>query len=176
MNFKNVPIFVCAVALLLCAAPTTAQQSGSSPKERKPSPSLEVQTVDGKVVKVHQMRGKVVLVDFMTTVCPTCKLASVGLQKLYRDLGPKGFRPVAVALNVDSAAPLKDYMREHELTFTFGTAPRGDVATYLSHPPDRPMHVPTIVLLDRRGRVCSVEVGWNGEELLRNQIVKLLSE
>lgn len=176
MNFKHVLTLACGIALLLSASPAMAQQTIAASKERKPSPPLEVQTVDGKVVKVHQMHGKVILVDFMTTVCPTCKLASAGLQKLYRELGARGFSPVAVALNVDSAAPLKEYMREHEVTFTFGTAPRADVATYLSHPADKPMHVPTIVLLDRRGRICSIEVGWNGEEALRPQIVKLLAE
>jgi hypothetical protein len=36
--------------------------------------------------------------------------------------------------------------------------------------------VPTIVLLDRRGRVYSVEVGWKGEDALRASVLKLLAE
>jgi peroxiredoxin len=122
------------------------------------------------------MKGKVVLLDFMSTVCPTCKLASAGLQRLYRELGPKGFFPVGVALNVDSPAALKDYAQEHRLTFALGTAPRADVGSYLAHPADKPLIVPTIVLLDRRGRICYVEVGWKGEDALRASVLRLLAE
>jgi peroxiredoxin len=177
MTFRH-PWFLCtAIALALCPWATVAQQAGEpTAKDRRPSPPLEVRTLDGGSLKVHQMKGKVVLVDFMTTVCPTCKLASAGLQKLYQELGPKGFCPVGVALNVDSPAALKDYGQEHRLTFALGTTPRADVGIYLDHPADKPMMVPTLVLLDRRGRICSVEVGWKGEDALRASVLKLLAE
>lgn len=95
---------------------------------------------------------------------------------MYRELGPKGFCPVGVALNVDSPAALKDYGQEHRLTFALGTTPRADVGIYLDHPADKPMMVPTLVLLDRRGRICSVEVGWKGEDALRASVLRLLAE
>jgi peroxiredoxin len=132
--------------------------------------------LDGKSLKIQQMKGKVILVDFMTTVCPTCKVASAGLQKLYQELGSKGFCPIGVALNVASADALKDYAVEHGLTYSLGTTAREDVASYLNHPAGKPLLVPTIVLLDRRGRVCSVDVGWKGEDTLRASVLRLLSE
>jgi peroxiredoxin len=166
-----------AIALAFCPFATVAQQvGGSTVKDRRPSPPLEVRTLDGRTLKVRQMKGKVVLIDFMTTICPTCKLASAGLQKLYQELGPKGFVPVGVALNVDSPAALKDYGQEHRLTFALGTTPRADVGKYLDHPGDKPLMVPTIVVLDRRGRVCSIEVGWKGEDALRASLLSLLAE
>jgi peroxiredoxin len=177
MIFGRTGFLGAAIVLALCPWATVAQQPGASTvKDRRPSPPLEVRTLDGKVLKVHRMKGKVVLVDFMSTVCPTCKLASAGLQNLYRELGPKGFYPVGVALNVDSPAALKDYGQEHRLTFALGTTPRADVGVYLDHPADKPLIVPTLVLLDRRGRLCSVEVGWKGEDALRASVLKLLAE
>ena len=142
---------------------------------RRSSPPLEVRTLDGGSLKIHQMKGKVVLVDFIITVCPTCKLASAGLQKLYQELGTKGFCPVGVA-NVESAAALRDYGQKHRVTCAFGSTPRADVGIYLDHPADKPMMVPTLVPLDRRGRICSVEVGWKGEAALRARVLKLLAE
>jgi hypothetical protein len=35
--------------------------------------------------------------------------------------------------------------------------------------------VPTVVLLDRKGRIRSVDVGWKGIEHFRAVIVKLLA-
>jgi peroxiredoxin len=172
------PWLLCtAIALALCPWAAVAQQAGGPPaKGRRPSPPLEVRTLDGRSLKVHQMKGKVVLVDFMTTVCPHCKLASADLQKVYQELGPKGFCPVGVALNVDSPAALQEYRQEHGLTFDLGTAPRADVEKYLDHPADKPLMVPTLVLLDRRGRVCSIEVGSKGADALRASVLRLLAE
>jgi peroxiredoxin len=172
------PWLLCtAIGFALCPWVTVAQQAGEPVvKNRRSSPPLDVRTLDGGSLNVRQLKGKVVLVDFMTTLCPTCKVASAGLQKLYLELGPKGFCPVGVALNVDSPAALKDYGQEHRLTFPLGTTPRAEVGSYLDHPADKPLMVPTLVLLDRRGRVCSVEVGWKGEDALRASVLKLLAE
>lgn len=149
---------------------------GSVPPLRKPSTALAVSTLGGGVIRIHQLQGNVVLLDFMTTGCPTCKSASAGIERVYRELGPKGFRPVAIALDVAQPAGLDGYRRALSLTFPLGTAPRGDVISYLEHSPMKPLYVPTLVLLDRRGNITSVEVGWRGEEALRASVLKLLSE
>jgi len=152
------------------------EAAGSLPPPRKPSPALAVGTLTGAVIKVHQQQGKVVLLDFMTTGCPTCKVASAGIERVYRELGPKGFRPVAIALDVVHPAALDGYRRALSLTFPLGTAPRGEVIAYLEHSPMKPMFVPTLVLLDRRGNITATEVGWRGEDALRASVLKLLSE
>jgi peroxiredoxin len=177
MTFGYPRSFCVAIALVAFPWVAVAQQAGVAPvKDRRPSRPLEVRTLDERLLKIHRMKGKVVLLDFMSTVCPTCKLASAGLQTLYQELGPKGFFPVGVALNVDSPAALKDYGQEHRLTFALGTTSRADVLSYLAHPADKPLMVPTIVLLDRRGRICFVEVGWKDEDSLRASVLKLLAE
>jgi peroxiredoxin len=155
---------------------TAAEAASPDRSSRRPSPPLDVGTLDGPVIKVHEQKGKVVLLDFMTTGCPTCKVASAGIQKLYRELGGKGFCPVAIALDVGAPAALAGYRREFSLTFPLGIAPREQVISYLQHSPSKPLLVPTLVLLDRRGNVCAVEVGWRGAEVLRSSVVKLLSE
>jgi peroxiredoxin len=145
-------------------------------QEVRPRPGLEVTTSGGKVLRVQQLKGSVVLLDFMTTVCPSCKAASAGLQRLHVEFGRKGFRPVGIALNVDTPAALTEYVKQNGVTFTMGTASRESVAAYLQHPSGQPFMVPTLVLLDRRGRVQSIDVGWRGEQHLREQIVRLLGK
>jgi peroxiredoxin len=177
MTFGHSRSICAAIMLAAVAWVAVAQQAGETPaKQRRLSPPLELITLDGKILKIGKLKGHVVLLDFMTTVCPTCKLASAGLQRLYLELGPKGLRPVAVALNVEKPDPLREYGQEHRLTFTLATTARAAVGRYLSHPPDQPLMVPTLVLLDRRGRICSVEVGWKDEAALRASVLKLLAE
>jgi thiol-disulfide isomerase/thioredoxin len=138
------------------------------------SPPLEVTTVDGGTVRIHRQPGKVVLVDFMTTTCPSCKEASAVIQLLYQELGRKGFLPVAVALDARAPSTLPAYRKAHGLTFPAGIAPLPDVVRYLNHPADKPILVPTLVLLDKHGRVIKKQVGWTGEHELRTAIAGLL--
>jgi peroxiredoxin len=155
-------------ALLWLAALPAAAGPG------RPGGPLQVKVRNGPPLEVQKLKGKVVLLDFMTTVCPTCKLAAAGIEKLYRELGPRGFSPVAVALNVESPEALDPYRREHGLTFPLGVTSREVVGSYLQHPANQPFMVPTLVLLDRQGRICSVEVGWNGDAALRSAVLPLL--
>jgi peroxiredoxin len=138
------------------------------------SPPLRVETIDGPVIQVHRQAGKVVLVDFMTTTCPSCKQASAGIQAL--ELGRNGFLPVAVAIDPQASTMLRFYRNEHRLTFPVGVASRHEVLRYLEHPADKPLLVPTLVLLDRQGRISMKQVGWTGEQALRSAITKLLNQ
>ncbi|MCZ2073617.1 MAG: TlpA family protein disulfide reductase [Bryobacterales bacterium] len=140
------------------------------------SPPLAVPTIDGKIIQVHKEQGKVVLVDFMTTTCPSCKQASTGIQALYQELGQKGFLPVAVAIDPQAPSRLSFYRNLYGLTFPVGIVAREEVLRYLNHPDDKPMFVPTLVLLDRKGRISMKEVGWIGEQKLRSAVTGLLNQ
>ena len=162
-----------ATAGLLCADSPTLQHNSTVGAK---SPPLEVQTIDGKAIQVHRQPGKVVLVDFMTTTCPSCKQASVGIQALYQELGSKGFLPVAIAIDPQASSMLPFYRNVYGLTFPVGILAREEVLRYLDHPADKPMLVPTLVLLDKQGRISMKQVGWIGEQELRSAVTKLLDQ
>jgi peroxiredoxin len=153
--------------------------SGQSPAGStagKQSPPLTVHTADRRIIEIHEQTGKVVLVDFMTTTCPNCKRASAGIQRLYREFGEKGFFPVAVAIDPQAINVLPIYKNLYGLTFPVGAAPREEVIRYLGHPANKPLLVPTLVLLDKRGRVSRTQVGWKDEQDLRSVIAELLNQ
>jgi peroxiredoxin len=168
--------FGVALALIIWPAVAAAQPTPlPRPEDRRPGAPLAVSTTAG-VIQVQDLRGHVVLMDFMTTVCPACKQASVGIQNVYAELQAKGLRVVGVALDANDPAALAPYAREFRLTFPLGTAPRADIVSYVRHPANRPFLVPTLVLLDRQGRFSAIDVGWTGEETLRARILELLAE
>lgn len=165
-----------AVLIVATRVPHVFAQAGMpEPGMRTASPPFTVQTIGGEL-RIETLRGKVVLLDFMTTTCPACRQASHGIQKVYAELGFRGFQPLGVALNAVSAVDLFTYATAQALTFQVGTAPRRAILGFLQHPADRPLLVPTLVLLDRQGGMCGVETGWQGDEALRAKVLKLLSE
>jgi peroxiredoxin len=163
------------LASLAPAQPQTAQGILDS-SERRKSPALSIRTVDGQTLEVLKQRGKVVLVDVMMTTCPGCKMASEGIQRLYQQLGSKGFLPVAVAIDQRAPNVLAFYRNVHGLTFPVGVASRQEVLSFLSHPANKPLMVPTLVLVDKRGSISATRVGWTGEQEIRLAVTKLLEE
>jgi thiol-disulfide isomerase/thioredoxin len=165
------------VGVLAARSPIATAQPAAIPEPaaRHPGRPLIVSTLAGDF-QIDQLHGKVVLLDFMTTVCPACKEAAAGIQRVYLEFGEKGFHPIAVALNEPTPAAAGQYALTQGLTFWLATAPRVEVLRYVQHPADRPFLVPTLVLLDRQGRVCSRDVGWIGEQAFRARVLQLLSE
>ena len=165
----------CGVADRVTGHPQASQGILNS-SERRKSPPLSVRTIDGQTVEVANQPRKVVLVDIMTTTCPSCKLASEGIQRLYQQLGSKGFLPVAIAIDQQAPNVLAVYRNLYGLTFPVGLVSRQEILSFLRHPANKPLMVPTLVLLDKRGRICATQVGWTGEQELRLAITKLLDE
>jgi peroxiredoxin len=172
---RRIRTAVAVVAFAVCPVLAAGQTSLVAPDARKPGLPFTVKTETGGLA-IHDLRGTVVLLDFMTTTCPACKEASRGIQEVYAELGPRGFQALGIALDVPSAADTRPYGLAHGLTFPLATASRAEVLSYLQHPLNRPFLVPTLVLLDRQGRIGSVEVGWNGHAALRASVLALLAE
>ena len=62
-----------------------------------PAASFPIVRVDGTPDALDRYRGKVVLVNLWATWCPPCREEMPALEKLYRELGPRGL----VVLGID---------------------------------------------------------------------------
>lgn len=161
----------CVWLLFLLPAPwLVTGDSGERPG------SLTVQLGDGRSQDIAALHGQVVLLDFMTTTCPSCRAASSGIERLHARHAKRGLRVFGIVLNTDEPAQWREYAKANGLTFTLGTVDRSMVAGYLRHPPDKPFLVPTLALIGRDGRFRHIETGWNSEPELEQKIAALLRE
>ncbi len=77
-------------------APATSK---STPGE--PVPRLTGKLLSGEYAQIEDFRGKVILLNVWATWCPPCRQELPELDRLHRELGPKGFS--VVTINVDKA-------------------------------------------------------------------------
>jgi thiol-disulfide isomerase/thioredoxin len=121
--------------------------------EGKPAPALK---------GAPPTKGKVVLLDFWTTWCGPCKRELPILEKLQKEFRAKGLVVVGVNVGEDKETVAK-YVTAASLTFPSLQLSADDqilktlaVNAY-----------PTMVLIDREGKVARYEVGAKGEAGLR---------
>jgi peroxiredoxin len=169
----------------MAIAPALALLSLSAQEIPRKAPELAVQLPDGQQLLLSQFRGKVVLLEFVHTTCPHCQQSSAFLERLTKELGPKGFQPIAVAFNDNAAQLVPDFIRQMGLTFPVGVPaganPREIVLTYLQHSMLKTLYVPQMVFIDRKGIIRAQHGGDDDffqklEDNVRNELETLLKE
>src|SRR3954447_15889020 len=98
------------------------------------APEVHASDLRGRPVKLSDLRGQVVLLNIWATWCGPCQQEMPSMERLYRQLHPRGLRIVAVSID---AAPGKvdldgraggdvvGFAREFGLTFDIWQDPSG---------------------------------------------------
>ena len=151
-----------------------------------PSPPELVVTelIGAGPVRLSELRGKVVLLDFWATWCTFCVKTMPRLNALHKKYKDQGL--VIIGLNefeghikgqpatrAEELEYFRRFKREMNVPYDFAVA-----ADARNDAPYGVASLPTAVLLDRRGRVRFLTIGASEEEaeLLKKMIVKLLDE
>ncbi len=167
------------VAAMLAAGATLPLLAGG-PVPR-PAAEFVIKLTDGKQLLLSGYRGKVVALEFLLTTCPHCKTCSSIMNKLYQELGAKGFQPLGVAFNPMAGMFVADYIKELKLTFPVGFAEREPVLGFLQHSVLERMLVPQLVIIDRQGVIRAQHAGdspffQDEENNLRTLVADLLKD
>jgi thiol-disulfide isomerase/thioredoxin len=131
--------------------------------------------IEGKPVSLAELKGKVVLVDIWGTWCPPCVREVPNLVKLQKEYGPKGFAVLGLAFErvSDPAEALKkvqEFAKKAEVNYPCATVDR----EWLKQVPEF-RAFPTLILVDRGGKVRFQHVGYSDYEVLAGWVEELLA-
>jgi thiol-disulfide isomerase/thioredoxin len=134
----------------------------------KRAPDLKAKSVHGDDVDLHGLRGKVVMLDFWTTWCIPCKRELPVLEKLHTEFHDSGLELVGINVD-DEQGAVRDFVKSVGLPYPVVPLDSAhDLVTTLAV-----NAFPTVVLIDREGKIVSYEVGARGEAALRADLAKL---
>jgi thiol-disulfide isomerase/thioredoxin len=134
----------------------------------KPAPEVVSQDLNGKKVKLSELRGKVVVLDIWATWCPPCRAMIPHERELVKKLKDKPF--VLVSISADAKKEtLTDFMEKTPMPWThwWNGAEGGILADWDVE------FFPTIYVLDSKGIIRAK--GVRGEEMDK-AVEKLLKE
>ncbi len=136
-----------------------------------PAPDFELERLDGGTVRLSDLRGKVVLLNFWATWCVPCREEMPLLAQIYRDYHGQGLEILGVNLtSQDEVGEVRQFVKEFDLPFPIllDHNARAERAY-------RIFGVPTTVFITREGIVHRVVVGiLKGREDVENTIRPLL--
>jgi thiol-disulfide isomerase/thioredoxin len=155
------------LALLATASVSLALEEGDR------APDFQARSVAGDAqVVLHELRGKVVLVDFWASWCAPCNAAMPQLEKLSKEFPADQF--VVLGVNVDKK--LDDARRALErrsVSYANASDPTGGLPKRFGLET-----MPTSYLIDQDGFVRVVHRGFRSGDMdkLREQVQKLLAK
>ncbi len=83
----------------------------------KAAPSFELSDLSGKIVKLSDYRGKIVLLNFWSTLCAPCTAEMPSLNSLHLALKDKG--GIVIAVSIDSSDRLvREFVKEKGISFS----------------------------------------------------------
>ncbi len=130
------------------------------PQQRLPAPDFALPRLSGGALRLADLAGQVVFLNFWATWCPPCRAEMPAMERLHRALGPRGLAVVAVDFQ-ETADEIHAFVAELGLTFPVLLDESGAVTggRYLVNA------LPTTFVLDRQGRIVAHAVGprdWDG--------------
>jgi len=170
-------ILASALILTLAALPVAAGDF----KIPRPAPEFVITYAGNKQDLLSKYRGKVVVLSFIFTTCEHCQKECQLLSKLYTELGPKGFQPLAVAVNPMGIMLAPDFIRDFHVNFPVGASEQPPALNFMQINPTDRWVIPQIAVIDRKG-VIRAQTPFNGDEKLQNEatlralITQLLNE
>lgn len=139
--------------------------------ENRPAPAFDLETLDGERVRLADLEGKVVLVNFWATWCPPCRAEMPWFEQLYRERAKDGFVVVGASLDRGSRESVQQFLRERNITYPVAIVPDA-----LSRQFGSSNGLPTSYLIDRNGHIRYSVMGLFAEPALRAAVGRLLSE
>lgn len=163
----------CAALLGLLAACRSTPEAVEAPGDGFLG-ALELPAVGPVRYVPAELRGQVVLVTFFATWCFPCMAEIPTLEALQRDYGPRGFRVVAVGMDLEGRRVLEPFAEHYALNYPVLLADERIIEGQSVFGPIRSL--PTAVVLDREGRAVA---GWQvvaGHEEMAKAIEKALGK
>jgi cytochrome c biogenesis protein CcmG/thiol:disulfide interchange protein DsbE len=137
------------------------------------APDFTLSSLDFQEVRLANLKGKPVVLNFWASWCPPCKAEMSAFQEAFQEFGGSDLQIIAInATNQDSLTEVTQFIEEYEISFPIPLDQSGAVSRdYLVH------SLPTTYFIDRAGVIKEIIIGGPIPlSLLRIQASQLLAE
>jgi cytochrome c biogenesis protein CcmG/thiol:disulfide interchange protein DsbE len=159
-----------ALVLSACSSGVNVARSSVKPEsQRRKAPDFALRDADGKLVRLSDYRGKVVLLNFWATWCAPCRLEIPWFIEFQRKHKDRGLAVLGISMDEDGWEVVKPFIER--LGVNYRILMGDDSVAQLYGGVDS---LPTTFLIDREGRIASVHIGLVSKSRYEKDLAELL--
>jgi thiol-disulfide isomerase/thioredoxin len=158
--------------------PVAPAVEGLAPGDRAPElegtingETVVLRDLDGNVLRLADLRGRVVWINFWASWCPPCQEETPVLRDVYQRYRDDGLELVAISVQESTIEDVRRYAQTYSLDFTIGF----DATSAIFHT-YRAFGLPTQFFIDREGIIRHVVLGPVTRDQAAGLIVPLLGD
>lgn len=163
---KRKTVFLTALflsAFIVGCGSTHAEKAGHGKAQ-----DFELADINGKMVKLSDYSGKVIILNFFATWCPPCRMEMPDFDRIQKEYG-KDVKVIAVNVGRESIEKVKEFARSNNLEFTIAMDD-GAVSRLYGPIPG----IPVTVIIDKNFNIARRYVGLRPKEVFVRDIKDLL--
>jgi len=134
-----------------------------------PAPDFTLESLDGKNLRLSDLRGKAVLLNFWATWCGPCKIETPWLVELQNQYGAQGLQVVGIAMDDSGKEDIAKFAKDMGMNYPvlLGQEAVGDA--YGGVPA-----LPETFFIGRDGKIVDKIIGLKGKGEIEDSIKKAL--
>ncbi|MCU1308926.1 MAG: alkyl hydroperoxide reductase [Candidatus Angelobacter sp.] len=137
----------------------------------KVAPNFELTTIDGKKMKLSDLKGKAVVLDFWATWCVPCKIEMPWFVELQNQYGPEGLAVIGVAMDDSSNEEIAKFAKELGVNYPILRGKEAVGEAYGGLP-----GLPTTFFIGRDGKIVDQDAGLVSRKVIEENIKIALAQ
>lgn len=141
------------------------------------APDFTLENLKGEKVSLTSLKGKVVIIDFWATWCPPCRKEIPHFNELYAAYKSKGVEILGVSLDRDAKKTLQEFLKSTQVNYPILIGNNSIAETYQQYVnANERGGIPFTFILDKKGEIAEVFVGYREKADFEKVITKLLQK
>ncbi|HZS51727.1 MAG TPA: TlpA disulfide reductase family protein [Bryobacterales bacterium] len=144
MILRRLCALLASFCSLLCAAGELSN---------RPAPDFHLSDSQGRMVSLSSFKGKVLLVEFLSTTCPHCQKFAPVLDSVYTRLKGR-VAVVGISTFPDTAETVAEFVKTYKISYPVLVDPTNKAAIdYLKPDPNHGFSIPHVFVVDQSGYI-----------------------
>ncbi len=152
------------VSLLLLGV-AGCEKNATVPHDGEPAPDFTLTSLSGEKIRLYDLRGKVILLNFWASWCPPCREEIPSLASLNAAMAGKNFQMLAVSIDKGGRDTIKRFFSKTGVNLPTLLDPDGSVGKEYGI-----SGVPETFVIDKQGIIRKKVVGpidWSDASVVR---------